>query len=76
MYFHAKQYLETLLQPYLVKEIDQNSTTKIILVKNWSEILHLDEQNVNLSMTSYLDQTKSISDIHAPFKKLKMQIKV
>ena len=38
--------------------------------KNWSEILQLDQQNVNLSMDSYLDHMNAILDIHAPYKKV------
>ena len=32
--------------------------------KNWSEILQLDQHNVNLSMESYLDHMNAILDIH------------
>ena len=38
--------------------------------KNWSEILQLDQHNVNLSMDSYLDHMNAIFDIHAPYKKV------
>ena len=38
--------------------------------KNWSEILELDQHNVNLSMDSYLDHMNTILDIHAPYKKV------
>ena len=38
--------------------------------KNWSEILQLDQHNVNLSMDSYLDHMNTILDIHAPYKKV------
>ena len=38
--------------------------------KNSSEILQLDQHNVNLSMDSYLDHINAILDIHAPFKKV------
>ena len=38
--------------------------------KNWSEILQLDQDNVNLSMDSYLDHMNAILDIHAPDKKV------
>ena len=38
--------------------------------KNWSEILQLDQQNVNLSMDSYLDHMNAILDIHVPYKKV------
>ena len=38
--------------------------------KNWSEILKFDQQNVNLSMDSYLDHMNAILDIHAPYKKV------
>ena len=93
IYFHVKQYPETLLQPYLIiypsfcllptcfqinqvswNEIGQNSTKKILflitLKKNWLRILQLDQQNMNLSMESYLDHANSVLDIHLPFKKV------
>ena len=38
--------------------------------KNWSEILELDQHNVNLSMDSYLDHVNTILDSHAPYKKV------
>ena len=38
--------------------------------KNWSEILQLDQHNVNLSMDSYLDHMNAILHIHAPNKKV------
>ena len=38
--------------------------------KNWSEILQLDQQNVNLSMESYLDHLNSILHVHASCKKV------
>ena len=38
--------------------------------KNWSEILELDQHNVNQSMDSYLDHMNTILDIHAPYKKV------
>ena len=38
--------------------------------KNWSEILQLDQHNVNISMDSYLDHMNAILDIHAPYKKV------
>ena len=96
MYFHLKQYLETLLQLYLIiypsfcllpmcfqilyainqkywREIFQSLTENFILDyfdKNWSEILQLDQHNVNLSMDSYLGHMNAILDIHAPYKKV------
>ena len=38
--------------------------------KNWSEILQLDQHNVNLPMDSYLDHMNAILDIHASYKKV------
>ena len=38
--------------------------------KNSSEILQLDQHNVNLSMDSYLDHINANLDIRAPFKKV------
>ena len=35
--------------------------------KNWSDILQLNQHNVNLSMDSYLDHMNCILDIHAPY---------
>ena len=35
--------------------------------KNLSEIVQLDQQNVNISMEFYLDHMNSVLDIHAPF---------
>ena len=34
--------------------------------KNWSEILELDQENLNLSFDSYLDHMNAILDIHVP----------
>ena len=38
--------------------------------KNWSEILELDQHNVNLSMDFYFDHINAVSDIHVPYKKV------
>ena len=38
--------------------------------KSWSEILKLDQQNLNLSLDSYLDHMNAILDIHASYKKV------
>ena len=37
----------------------------LLLIKNWSEVLQLDQHNVN-----YLDHLNAILDIHAPYKKV------
>ena len=38
--------------------------------KNWSDILQLDQQNVNLSIESFLNNIDSILDSNAPFKRV------
>ena len=37
--------------------------------KDWSDLLQIDQQNVNLSMESFLNNMNSILDPHAPLKK-------
>ena len=37
--------------------------------KDWADLLQIDQQNVNLSLDSFLNNINSISDVHAPFKK-------
>ena len=38
--------------------------------KNWSDILQLDQQNVDLSIESFLNNMNSILDYNAPFKRV------
>ena len=38
--------------------------------KDWADVLQLDQQNVNLSLDSFLNNIKDILDVHAPLKKL------
>ena len=38
--------------------------------KDWIDLLQIDQQNVNLSMDSFLNNTKSILNTHAPLKKV------
>ena len=38
--------------------------------KDWADLLQIDQQNVNLSLDSFLNNINSILDVHAPFKKL------
>ena len=65
------------------KEIDQNLTKKIIFLitfdKNWSEILQIDQHNLNLFMDSYLDHMNAVLDNHASYKqvnKYKLMFKI
>ena len=39
--------------------------------KDWADLLQIDQQNVNLSMNSFLNNMNSIFDMHAPLKKVK-----
>ena len=39
--------------------------------KNWSDILQLDQQNVDLSIESFLNNINSVLDSNAPFKRVK-----
>ena len=51
----------------------------IALIKNWFEVIQLDQHNVNLLMDSYLDHMNAILDIHAPYKnvnKCKLRFKL
>ena len=36
--------------------------------KIWADLLHIDQQNVNLSMDSFLNNMNSILDAHASIK--------
>ena len=38
--------------------------------KDWADVLQIDQQNVNLSLDSFLNNINSILDVHAPLKKL------
>ena len=38
--------------------------------KDWASVLQIDQQNVNLSLNSFLNNLNSILDVHAPLKKL------
>ena len=38
--------------------------------KDWADLLHIVQQNVNLSMDSFLNNINSILDVHAPLKKV------
>ena len=38
--------------------------------KDWSDVLQLDQQDVNLSIESFLDNMNSILDEHAPLKRI------
>ena len=38
--------------------------------KDWTDLLQIDQQNVNLSMESFLNNINSILDVHAPLKKV------
>ena len=38
--------------------------------KNWTDLLQIDQQNVNLSMNSFLNNMNSILNTYAPLKKL------
>ena len=38
--------------------------------KDWADVLQIDQQNVNLSLDSFLNNLNSILDVHAPLKKL------
>ena len=38
--------------------------------KDWSDVLQLDQQDVNLSINSFLDKMNSILDEHAPIERV------
>ena len=38
--------------------------------KDWADVLQIDQQNVNLSLDSFLNNINSILDVHAPLKKV------
>ena len=38
--------------------------------KDWADLLQIDQQNVNLSLDSFLNNKNSILDVHAPLKKV------
>ena len=35
---------------------------------DWADVLQIDQQNVNLSLDSFLHNINSILDVHAPLK--------
>ena len=37
--------------------------------KDWADLLHIVQQNINLSMDSFLNNINSILDVHAPLEK-------
>ena len=38
--------------------------------KDWADLLQIDQQNVNLSLNSFLNNINSILDVHAPLRKV------
>ena len=38
--------------------------------KDWTDLLQIDQQNVNISMDSFLNNINSIFDVHAPLEKI------
>ena len=42
--------------------------------KDWTDLLQIDQQNVNLSMDSFLNNISSTLDVHAPLKKMLINI--
>ena len=42
--------------------------------KNWTDLLQIDQQNVNLSLDSFLNNINSILDVHAPLLALLFRI--
>ena len=38
--------------------------------EDWADLLQIDQQNVNLSLDSFLNSINSILDVHAPLKKV------
>ena len=38
--------------------------------KDWDHLLQIDQQNVNLSMDSFLNNINSILDVHAPLENI------
>ena len=65
--------LLTINQIFL-KEIGQNLIKENFIRdyfdKDWFDILHLDQQNLDLSIKSFLNNMNSILDSNAPFKKI------
>ena len=61
-----------------MKEIGQNFKQESLILeyfdKNWADLLQIDQQNVNLSMDSFLNNINSILDAHAPLKKVNKDI--
>ena len=54
----------------IIQKVNKENFILDYFDKNWSEILQLDQQNVNLSMDSYLDHMNVILNIHVPYKKV------
>ena len=55
-----------------MKETGQNLNKNFILHyfdKDWTDLIQIDQQNVNLSMDSFLNNMNSILDTCAKFKK-------
>ena len=60
-----------------MKEIGQNLNKNFIpdyFDKDWADVLQIDQQNVNLSLDSFLNHKNSISDVHAALKKVNKYI--
>ena len=53
-----------------MKEIGQNLTKLDYFHKDWADLLQIDQQNVNLSMDSFLNNINSVLDVNAPLKKV------
>ena len=57
-----------------MKEIGQSFKQESLILeyfdKNWADLLQIDQQNVNLSMDSFLNNINSTVDAHAPLKKV------
>ena len=55
-----------------MKEIGQNFKQENLTLdyfdKDWADLLQIDQQNVNLSMESFLINMNCILDAHAPLK--------
>ena len=49
-----------------MKEIGQNVNKKTLYLTFWAESLQIDQQNVNLSMDSFLNNMNCIFDTYAP----------
>lgn len=67
-FHHGFHFIRFLFYKSLAKKFIQANVLPNSFDKDWSNVLHLDQQEMNLSTESFLDNTNSILDEHEPLK--------